>query len=153
MSSGVGRAANKTKIMKKAKFAPVTASLVTRNGKARLRNGNSHGGVAPVMVDFPSYGGAAEDVADDKLVLPPFAISGPPTRSSNLVAPGLPQSDSEHLGLIAAKHDTARQYSSPAEPHFANSGAKTESDQSFLKWALLKAIWSGFQAFGHGPRL
>jgi hypothetical protein len=118
--------------MKRAKFAPVTAALLARKGEARnWDDGNAHAEAAPETVGFlsGSFGRPPKDVAN--------------------------VTDYERLGrLIAAKCDTTRQYDSPENrPHFANGATKAESAQLVSKWVWLKAVWSGFQAFGHGPRL
>jgi len=142
--------------MKKAKFAPVTAALLARKGETHSWNdGNAHAEAALETVDSlsRSLGRAAKNVANDKSAVPPFTIGASPTRLRNVTI-RLSQSDYEHLNrLIAAKRDTTRQCDSPdSRPQLANGGTKTESAQIVSKWMWLKAVWSGFQAFGHGPK-
>jgi hypothetical protein len=140
--------------MKKAKFAPVTAALLAREGEVRPWGGNAHAEAAPESVDLlsGSLQRIAKDAANKKSAVPPFTIAARPTGPGNLT-PQLSQSDYEGIGRLIAAKLTRQRDSLDDRPHFGSGGTKTESAQLIPKWVWLKLVLSGFQALGHGPRL
>lgn len=138
-------------VMKKAKFASVTAALLVRDGEARCSDGNAHADATTETVDLLSgrFQQVAKDAANDKSAEPTFSIGASLASLGKL---RLSQSDYEEIDRLIAAKLTLRSVDPDKVLQFG-SGTKTESAPLSAMPVWLKALLSGFQALARGNRL